>query len=762
MFVLTLLLTLSYAGFDLNKKDYDLFKEFEVVFNKKYLTPTERLHRFSIFKEKIADCRHRNSLRTSESDAYFNINQFTDMIEFETGLSPKRLINMKKSNLKKDDLPILPAGNVLPPSLSYCGPYVNQNTDHPKIDFCGKPINQLSCGCCYAAAIANHGQIMYANMTYYKNNKDESKIQKLYFTPQRFIDKEYSQYGFSNKRCCGGNSGIAITGMPTYSLQSDYPFVDGTTEYYTKPAPCTPRGDQNEKVPIYMRNYYPQVFSVNQAGSHANQVMALKKIIHHYGSVLVAIQASGTGIQQYQSGIFTFPAAKCDKPLIDHQVILVGYGKENGKEYFIARNTWGESWGENGGFAKISMDVMCGMAQDDWRGYESQNYIFHSGSCVLDPNCETCNKNTLICDKCRAGSNQDSRGMCVAPGQYDFNPSNPVNPPAVTCLSGCVKCTNATICETCAVGKYLKNDRKACLTACPNGQYPNNNKVCVACSTANCATCGTNNVCTACKSGYQKTASNTCQLIPCGDGKFGTSPNCQNCLANCKTCTSGAVCELCTGTYKLQEDKKKCLATCPTGAYVNGNYCKKCTTKNCNTCNNKNVCTKCIAGFELTATTNQCTSPSGACGEGEFGTAGNCKKCGVANCKMCNNAETCEECTGALNLEFGSKKCSQSCPSGFYSDNQKCLKCQENCESCQSGEICDKCKADVKFKVEGKCYAVCPDYYFEENGECVKCKESYETPCNDQECIKCTTPQQKNGATKMLGLFIFVIIVLFI
>jgi len=88
---------------------------------------------------------------------------------------------------------------------------------------------------------------------------------------------------------------------------------------------------------------------------------ALKATVATVGPISVAIDASHGSFQAYRSGIYY--DASCSSTSIDHATLVVGYGTESGRDYWLVKNNWGANWGE-AGYIKMSRnrDNNCGIA----------------------------------------------------------------------------------------------------------------------------------------------------------------------------------------------------------------------------------------------------------------------------------------------------------------------------------------------------------------------------------------------------------------
>lgn len=74
---------------------------------------------------------------------------------------------------------------------------------------------------------------------------------------------------------------------------------------------------------------------------------ALKEAVAKHGPVLAAIH-SNDDFFSYNSGVYDDPKCTNERSKINHGVVVVGYGNENGKDFWIVRNSWGYTWGEKG------------------------------------------------------------------------------------------------------------------------------------------------------------------------------------------------------------------------------------------------------------------------------------------------------------------------------------------------------------------------------------------------------------------------------
>jgi C1A family cysteine protease len=130
--------------------------------------------------------------------------------------------------------------------------------------------------------------------------------------------------------------------------ETDYPYVSGNTQTSESCASSSCN-------PVTTISGCADVLPNNQ--------VVLKEAVA-IGPVSIAIEADTRYFQSYSGGILT--SSSCGTNL-DHGVLIVGYGVENGIKYWLVKNSWGTSWGENGYVKILRSDStndagICGIA----------------------------------------------------------------------------------------------------------------------------------------------------------------------------------------------------------------------------------------------------------------------------------------------------------------------------------------------------------------------------------------------------------------
>jgi len=190
--------------------------------------------------------------------------------------------------------------------------------------------NQGRCGSCWAFSATGSLEGQHYKKTGHLVSLSE----------QQLVDCSSANYG-----CQGGWVYKAFDYIKTHhgiASESAYPYkgVDGHCHFHTNDAVATLTGW------VHVRG-----------GSETD----LQAAVSQKGPISVAIDASHRGFQMYKHGVYH--DSNCSPRNLNHAVLVVGYGQETGGKYWLVKNSWGRSWG-NQGYINMAKDRHnhCGIA----------------------------------------------------------------------------------------------------------------------------------------------------------------------------------------------------------------------------------------------------------------------------------------------------------------------------------------------------------------------------------------------------------------
>ncbi|EFO63116.1 Cathepsin L precursor, partial [Giardia lamblia P15] len=237
--------------------------------------------------------------------------------------------------------------------------------------------DQGSCGCCWAMASAAFYEIsVRLTRSYFQSDStidDAFKDPHFKASEQYIMNKSYP----SNSYCEGGNY-VRVShnyanqqGLDTLESLTNFPLTAANLS--TNPSNIEKNTPMKVKKAFLPGNIAP-VFNCQAAllciydkvtfnNNFTNSIKVAKSLLARGIPIVITMNTLSNGtdaqaiLHSYKSGILDVP---CKNTTIDHQVTIVGYGKRDGIDVWIVRNSWGEDWGSKGHFyVPIKRNSLC-------------------------------------------------------------------------------------------------------------------------------------------------------------------------------------------------------------------------------------------------------------------------------------------------------------------------------------------------------------------------------------------------------------------
>jgi len=298
--------------------DVALFQEWKSKHAKVYMNDDHELEKFQTFK---ANAAYINSHNMNNNQFTLALNEFADLTHEE----------YKDMLLGSGRAPERTGSAYLPTDLE-----IPSKVDWRTKGYVTPVKNQGQCGSCWAFSTVASLEGQY----YRKNHKLVS------FSEQQLVDCAGS---FGNNGCNGGLMDNAFQYIKTLKNGLD---TEASYPYTARDGRCKASQGKGANPAARVTG-----FTDIQQGNENDLANALASV----GPVSIAIDAAHQSFQFYNAGVYVEPA--CSSNQLDHGVTAVGYGTENGQDFFLVKNSWGTGWGD-AGYIKMARnkDNQCGVA----------------------------------------------------------------------------------------------------------------------------------------------------------------------------------------------------------------------------------------------------------------------------------------------------------------------------------------------------------------------------------------------------------------
>lgn len=321
---LLVLWIISHASSYLNLSLSGQWEQWKTYHNKEYNSQEEEVHRRLVWEKNLRMVEIHNLEASLGLHSFtMGLNHLSDMVAEEVNALLNGLLEEDEEEIiRHSNLTLTPPPGVpLPPSV-----------DWREAGLVGPVRNQGACGSCWAFSATGAMEALMKKQT--------GKLVTL--SPQNLLDCSKS---YGNLGCNGGYRSRALSYIVDnkgIDSESSYPYEcqEGECRYTVQgragfcSSYCSlPRGDEK----------------------------ALQYAVAKVGPISVGIDSKLASFHSYREGIYSDP--QCSSTKTNHAVLIVGYGTDSGRDFWLVKNSWGAGWGEKG-YVRMARNRnnQCGIA----------------------------------------------------------------------------------------------------------------------------------------------------------------------------------------------------------------------------------------------------------------------------------------------------------------------------------------------------------------------------------------------------------------